>query len=58
MNLTSRILTDRSGQGLSEYIILVMLIAVCSIAASRMVGSTIKSKLDTINQKLLEIHIP
>ncbi len=43
---------------MSEYIILVMLIAVCSIAASRMVGSTIKTKLDTINQKLQEIHIP
>jgi Flp pilus assembly pilin Flp len=58
MNRTSPKRPDRSGQGLSEYIILVMLIAVCSIAASRMVGSTIKSKLDTINQKLQEIHIP
>jgi hypothetical protein len=58
MKLKSRDRPDRSGQGLSEYIILVMLIAVCSIAASRMVGSTIKTKLDTINQKLMEIHIP
>ncbi len=58
MNRISLKRPDRSGQGLSEYIILVMLIAVCSIAASRTVGSTIKTKLDTINQKLLEIHIP
>lgn len=58
MNRISFKCPDRSGQGLSEYIILVMLIAVCSIAASRMVGTTIKTKLDTINQKLLEIHIP
>jgi Flp pilus assembly pilin Flp len=49
---------DRNGQGLSEYIILVMLIAVCSIAASRMVGTTLKTKLETINRKLEEMHIP
>ena len=56
MNLLLR--RNRNGQGLSEYIILVMLIAVCSIAASRMVGSTLKTKLETINQKLEEMHIP
>ncbi len=47
----------RAGQGLSEYMILVMLIGVCSIAASKTVGITIKSKLENINQKLEEIHI-
>ena len=49
---------NRDGQGLSEYIILVMLIAVCSIAASRVLGTTLRTKLETINQKLEEIHIP
>jgi Flp pilus assembly pilin Flp len=52
------LLKDRSGQGLSEYMILAMLIVVGSIAASKTLGTTIKSKLETVNEQLQAIHVP
>ena len=51
-------LKQRSGQGLSEYMILAMLIVVGSIAASRTLGETLKSKLESINDQLKQIHAP
>ena len=36
---------NRSGQGLTEYLILVLLIAVVSIAAAKSLGGAIKGKL-------------
>jgi len=39
------ILKDRTGQGLTEYLILVLLIAVVSIAAAKSLGGAIKGKL-------------
>jgi Flp pilus assembly pilin Flp len=51
-------LKDRSGQGLSEYMILVMLIVVGSIAASRTLGETLKARLENINEQLKQIHVP
>jgi Flp pilus assembly pilin Flp len=51
-------LKDRSGQGLSEYMILAMLIVVGSIAASKTLGTTIKTKLETVNEQLQQIHVP
>ena len=51
-------LKDRSAQGLSEYMILAMLIVVGSIAASRTLGETLKSKLESINDQLKQIHAP
>lgn len=49
---------NRSGQGLSEYLILALLIVVGSIAASRTLGSTIQAKLGVINEQLQNIHVP
>ena len=49
---------DRSGQGLSEYMILAMLVVVGSIAASRTLGTTLKTKLEAINEQLQQIHVP
>jgi Flp pilus assembly pilin Flp len=49
--------TNESGQGLSEYMILVMLIAVGAIAASETLGNTIKNKLTEINTRLEEMHV-
>lgn len=51
-------LRNRSGQGLSEYMILVMLIAVGSIAAARTVGGTIQRKLKKINTSLNSVNAP
>ena len=42
---TKFLLKDIKGQGLTEYLILVLLIAVTSIVAAKSLGSTIKAKL-------------
>lgn len=36
---------DQAGQGLTEYIILLLLVSVISIAAVKTLGSTIKTKI-------------
>jgi Flp pilus assembly pilin Flp len=51
-------LKNCSGQGLSEYMILTLLIVVGSIAASRTLGETLKTKLETLNDQLKQIHAP
>ena len=38
-------LKDQRGQGLTEYLVLILLIAVLSIAAVRSLGGTIRSKI-------------
>lgn len=47
---------DKQGQGMSEYLILVMLIAVGSIAASQSLGSTVFKKLKQIQQKVQDVN--
>jgi Flp pilus assembly pilin Flp len=48
---------NESGQGMSEYLILVMLISVASIAASRSVGKTVSGKLKQIHSSLEKVTI-
>lgn len=36
---------DQKGQGLTEYITLLLLVSVCSIVAAKTLGGTIKSKI-------------
>ncbi len=43
---------SNSGQGMSEYMILVLLIAVGSIAGVTHFGKSVNSKLKTIQQKV------
>jgi Flp pilus assembly pilin Flp len=43
---------NESGQGLTEYLILLMLVAVVSIAAVRSLGGTVKSKLETARRHI------
>ena len=52
------LIRNQSGQGLSEYMILAMLIVVGSIAASKTLGTTIKTKLENVNEQLQQIHVP
>jgi Flp pilus assembly pilin Flp len=47
-----RYLKSKSGQGMSEYLILVVLIAVGSIAATKTLGATVKGKLEMINRQI------
>jgi Flp pilus assembly pilin Flp len=56
--MKSHLYKNRSGQGLSEYMILAMLIVVGSIAASKTLGTTIKTKLENVNDQLQQIHVP
>ena len=46
----------KSGQGMSEYLILVLLIAVGSIAAAKSIGSTVYSKLNQIHSELEGVY--
>lgn len=47
---------DKKGQGMSEYLILVLLIAVGSIAATQTLGSTVYKKITQIRQKISDVN--
>jgi Flp pilus assembly pilin Flp len=48
---------NESGQGMSEYLILVMLIAIASIAATRSVGKTVFNKLNQVQESIKGVTI-
>lgn len=41
-----------SGQGLTEYLILMVLVAVVCIGAGKTLGSTVKQKLELVNRHI------
>lgn len=43
---------NRSGQGLTEYLILLLLISVVSIAAVKSLGNTVKMKLQSARNQI------
>ena len=45
-------LENKQGQGMSEYLILVMLVAVAAITATTSVGKTVFGKLDQIHRSI------
>ena len=49
--------TDESGQGLTEYLILLVLISLVSIAAVRSLGGTIQGKLSLIRNHIEKVSI-
>jgi Flp pilus assembly pilin Flp len=53
----SRYLKSKSGQGMSEYLILVLLIAVGSIAAAKTLGTTVQGNLQNIETKLQGLKV-
>ena len=50
--LIKRSLKNKQGQGMSEYLILMVLICVASITASTTLGKTVIRKLTLVNNKL------
>jgi Flp pilus assembly pilin Flp len=50
VNAFSRL--DQKGQGLTEYITLLLLVAVCSIVAVQTLGSRIKSKIQQATEHI------
>lgn len=50
-------LLNQSGQGLTEYLILLVLIAVTSIGIVTKMGSTIQSKMEDAKEKIRSISI-
>lgn len=50
-------LKNETGQGLTEYLILMILIAVISIAAARTLGSTIKAKIEMAQRHIEKVQI-
>lgn len=51
-----RYFKNNQGQGMSEYLILVLLIAVGSIAATQSLGSTVFKKISQIKQKISAVN--
>jgi Flp pilus assembly pilin Flp len=54
--MLKRYLTNKQGQGMSEYLILVLLIAVGSIAATQSLGSTVFKKIKQVQQKIQDVN--
>jgi Flp pilus assembly pilin Flp len=52
-----RYLKSKSGQGMSEYLILVLLIAVGLIAAAKTLGTTVQGNLQNIETKLQGLKV-
>lgn len=46
------LLLCRKGQGLTEYLILLILIAVVSISAAKSLGTTVREKIQTARQNI------
>ena len=55
--LISTTLKCRRGQGMSEYLILVLLIAVTSIAATKTVGTAVKGRLKEVKTKIEHLGV-
>ena len=51
-NLIARQVHDRSGQGLTEYLILLVLIAVMSIGAVTQLGKIIRKRIDEAKEQI------
>lgn len=50
--LSNVLIEDEKGQGLTEYLILVLLIAVISIGATKSLGKTIKQKIQMAREHI------
>lgn len=51
-SILARLIRDERGQGLTEYLILLLLVSVVSIAAVRSFGNTVKDKLQVIRSHI------
>lgn len=52
MKVSKQVLKNEQGQGLTEYIVLLMLVAVISIGMVQTLGKTIKSKIQEANNHI------
>jgi len=48
---------DRSGQGLTEYLVLVILIAVGSIGMTRLLGTAIKDRIEDAKIQVNKLRV-
>ena len=48
---------DQAGQGMSEYLILTLLIAVASITAAHSIGTTLFTKFNQVHESLQTVTI-
>ena len=51
------ILNNERGQGLTEYLILLVLIGVAAIAATQQVGTAIRGRLDAARTKINSVSV-
>jgi Flp pilus assembly pilin Flp len=52
-----RVQLDQSGQGLTEYITLLLLVSIFSIAAAKTLGGTIKRKIEMAERHIDKISL-
>lgn len=50
----SLILKNQKGQGLTEYMLLVALIAIATLAVTKQFGSVVKERIDDAKQKIVD----
>lgn len=52
MKIKNTVLQNESGQGLTEYIVLLILVSVVSIAAVSTLGRTVKGKIEEASRQI------
>jgi Flp pilus assembly pilin Flp len=57
MKQPPQLMMNQNGQGLTEYLILLILISVISITAVRSLGSTVKDKLQIAREKINSVSV-
>ncbi len=51
------ILKNNSGQGLTEYLILVILVAIGSIVAVRAMGNKVEDRIEAVTSRIEQLHV-
>lgn len=54
MKFITKVTQDESGQGLTEYLILVFLIAIITLGTVKAIGSTLNTKFQTVKRHINE----
>jgi hypothetical protein len=57
MNNKLSLLNNNSGQGLTEYLILVILVAIGSIVAVREMGSKVEDRVKAVSKQIQQLHV-
>ena len=51
-SISLRIIKNQSGQGLTEYITILVLVSLVAVGATASLGKTVKNKIKTANERI------